>query len=97
MGLSNSKPEYTHNESRYMLNLIKLNEEVRAYPFQNKYSERLYEAMEHFTSAIKSGDEIAATAFAVETAFEQWRDSMFGPMGYYPSKYLIFNTVKEVF
>jgi hypothetical protein len=97
MGLSYSKPEYTHDEIRYMRNLIKLNEEVRAYPFQHKCSEQLYEAMEHFTSAIKSGDKIAATAFAAEKAFEQWRNSMFGPMGYFPSKYLIFNTVREVF
>jgi len=97
MGLTSSKPAYTQVEVRYVLNLLRLNEEVRAYPFQNKQSEKFYEAMGCFASMIKSGYRNKEAAFNAERAFEQWRASMFGPTGYFPSKYLIFNSAHEVF
>jgi hypothetical protein len=98
MGIHSSKPQYNEAQARYILDFIRLKENVAAYPFINRFNQPFYDALDNFSDAfINERYDIHVAAKTAENAFIAWQKSMFGPALYIPYNLSWFKSADDVF
>ena len=98
MGAHSSKPSYNEAQVRYILDFIRLKDQVAAYPFSNKFNKPFYDALDELSYAVMyCHEDVHAAAKAAEQAFAAWQQAMFGPGIYVPYNLSWFKSADEIF
>ena len=98
MGSHSSKPSYNEAQVRYILDFIRLKEQVSAYPFSNKFNQPFYDSLDELSYDVMYNQAtVHSAAKAAEKAFAAWQTAMFGPGIYVPYNLSWFKSADEIF